>query len=66
MKHVGHFDGDPRHAAAHIKVLLRILHGNHGKTMIELTAELQNTGDVKPDALWLQQLMLGIGVRDHN
>ena len=66
MEHIGDFNGDTGHAAAHFKVLLRILHGDHGKTMIELAAELQNTGNVEPDALWLQQLVVGIRVGDHD
>ena len=34
--------------------------------MIELAAQLQNTCHMQPDAFRLQQLMVGVGVRDHD
>ena len=39
---------------------------DHGKTVIELATQLQNTGNVQTHTFWLHQFMLRIRVGDHN
>ncbi len=66
LKRIAHLQCDTADAVAQAQIALRIRQRNQRQAVIEHAAQLKNTADLQPDALWLLQLIIRAAVRDHD